>query len=61
MAKATTLTYYFKNDFHNDEELAITFPGVIKVEKRLDRSHRLYTLDGRVHFVRGNYVDIEEE
>lgn len=61
MAKKMTLTYYFLNDFCNDEELAITFPDVVKVDKRPDRSRRLHTSDGRVHYVRGTFTDVEEE
>lgn len=61
MAKAITRTYYFKNDFKEDEELAITFPEIVKIENRPDQSQRLHTSDGRIHFVRGSYIDIEEE
>ena len=56
-----TTTYFFQDDFDPEGQIEITFYDVDHVDKKPDGSARLYTTDGRMHYIRGGYIRHEDK
>lgn len=53
-------TYYYQDNFHEDRVIPIEFHDVDHIAKKPDGSARVYTEDGRVHYVRRGWVKHED-
>lgn len=49
-------TYYYPNEFRRGELMKSTFLDVIKVVHLPSGSYRIYTADGKTHFVNSGFI-----